>query len=142
MKQKSLRFSICMTYEDALKAVRTGLVRNGFGIEETHNVVAKIGSKTAITPGCCYEFTIFEGDQDRDQATTLGSANSLPRVVVCASHGGFAEVSLSQANNEADSSVWDSSIWMADATALRLARAMLDAGKSAFLPHEIDLHRE
>ncbi|MFZ1684127.1 MAG: hypothetical protein WAU88_08360 [Candidatus Zixiibacteriota bacterium] len=128
--QKNLHFSLCMKYEDALKAVRIGLVRNGFGIVERHDGRAKTDSNAAYAPGRFHEFTVFEGEQDRVQATSLGSADSLPRVVVCASHGGFAEVFLRQAKDEVDSSVLDSS--------LRMARAMLDAGKSAFLPREID----
>jgi hypothetical protein len=127
-----------MRYEDALKAVRTSLVQNGFGIEGCHDGMAKAGSKTIDALGNCQEFTIFETEQIGGQTATVSSGYLLPRVVVCASHGGFAEVFLRQSNDEADLSVWDSSIRLADATAIRLARAMLDAGKSAFLPREIE----
>jgi len=137
MTQRNLHFMLWMKYEDALEAVRTCLGRNGFVIEECQDILAERGLRTANVPGKRQELTILEADQSGGLSVSADSSSSLSRIVVGAIHGGFAEVFLRQPDEEADSSVWGPKMELTEATALKLVKAMLEAGKSAFPMREL-----
>jgi len=88
MPEENFHFLICMRYENALEAVGTCLIRNGFGIENRHDISSKAEAKPLRASDNAHELTIFDALQDGTLTGTLNSVDHLPQVVIRAGLGG------------------------------------------------------
>ena len=134
MEYERIHFLLSMSSDSALYAVENSLTVGGFRVVNRleRPPGSLYGGKCATKAN--YDLTVIDSQSPADGVGLTDSTTGLPKIALRTRRGSYTEVFLVPSSGEHGAVSSELPFYISESVAIRLARAILEAGRYAFRP--------